>query len=866
MSSPPQVDTWTEKTLRSYLETNTSKSALPEKNIHNNPNPFNPAPPSVGITGVLPNENNNNPIEPPLATLPIQDTSTSSKSINPCVQLLLNLIKLIFFALVLLSPLLLEYLPLPFSLPNWLKTPSSDNVSNGKFLSIHLWLPLLTLVVLGLPFANTFVRILIWSLGASSPIGRPKDKQPSLVRSRSRHFLTVSQKYVALFAYISALALCLNAMDLEQLFLMSTSNDQSERNTGNIHVTLNKILFALVLGTLLFAYKNYAVISMAMAFNYANYIVRIRDSLFADRMLVILEDAARASYRMRKKLTANFQNRHDSSRLISIFESPRRVLVTAGGWLKPLGTLSKDHHTETSTPSSSIPVSPTISLSEPQGVTQIMEPTFNPLEMQEDLVDFNRLAERILTTFEGSGLGALNRSSTISANNRYISSSVNSGSVPSTYPLTLPQATMTGFDGINKPMNNTTAPNPVTPIEKSKNDSYHYSEIRRHAIYRAHKISTWLSKDPISLEDLKICLQGSCSTVDLDRFCSAMLLAQRGAGGSTDPRSVSPSTQSKKGSFTSLPKRALADFIERSYLEVISVANSLSSMEAAVSNLNLCCSIICLILLLVFLALLFGDFLAALTSVSSLIFGAAFMFGSSAKNIFESIIFLFVVHPFDIGDRVFVSLLGGTGPAPPISMPAGGALFTNASPGSGALENLVVLQMHLMTTVFERWDGARIYIPNYVLATKPIVNVRRSGALFDRHYLQIAFDTPSSSIATFRSRIANFVAQERNDYTSQFLVNIELIENVNRMHLVVLVQHRSNWQDLEAQLTRRTKLLLFLKDTMQELKITYIPPIQKVELFPTPSGLASDSCPNSSIGEIVNSGNSLGNNFTGATI
>ena len=33
---------------------------------------------------------------------------------------------------------------------------------------------------------------------------------------------------------------------------------------------------------------------------------------------------------------------------------------------------------------------------------------------------------------------------------------------------------------------------------------------------------------------------------------------------------------------------------------------------------------------------------------------AAFMFGNTCKNVFEAIVFIFVQHPFDVGDRIVV--------------------------------------------------------------------------------------------------------------------------------------------------------------------------------------------------------------------
>ena len=44
--------------------------------------------------------------------------------------------------------------------------------------------------------------------------------------------------------------------------------------------------------------------------------------------------------------------------------------------------------------------------------------------------------------------------------------------------------------------------------------------------------------------------------------------------------------------------------------------------------------------------------------ISSIIIGSAFVFGNSVKQLYESVIFLFLVHPYDVGDCL---LIEGTG-------------------------------------------------------------------------------------------------------------------------------------------------------------------------------------------------------------
>ena len=61
-----------------------------------------------------------------------------------------------------------------------------------------------------------------------------------------------------------------------------------------------------------------------------------------------------------------------------------------------------------------------------------------------------------------------------------------------------------------------------------------------------------------------------------------------------------------------------------------------------------------LALIIVFL-LIFGiETSRLLVFFTSVFIPSVFIFGNSARTTFESLIFLFVVHPFDVGDRIFV--------------------------------------------------------------------------------------------------------------------------------------------------------------------------------------------------------------------
>lgn len=82
------------------------------------------------------------------------------------------------------------------------------------------------------------------------------------------------------------------------------------------------------------------------------------------------------------------------------------------------------------------------------------------------------------------------------------------------------------------------------------------------------------------------------------------------------------------------------------------LALTLNDTKTAVNKLhqmvNVLVSIIILVICLVILGIATSKFLLF---VSSQVVVVAFVFGNTCKTIFESIIFLFVMHPFDVGDR-----------------------------------------------------------------------------------------------------------------------------------------------------------------------------------------------------------------------
>ena len=79
---------------------------------------------------------------------------------------------------------------------------------------------------------------------------------------------------------------------------------------------------------------------------------------------------------------------------------------------------------------------------------------------------------------------------------------------------------------------------------------------------------------------------------------------------------------------------------------------SLTDTKTAVDELhNLLNIVVAIIILMIWLIILKVPIARFLVFLSSQLVLVVFMFGNTCRTVFEAIIFLFVIHPFDVGDR-----------------------------------------------------------------------------------------------------------------------------------------------------------------------------------------------------------------------
>ncbi|KAI0080156.1 hypothetical protein K474DRAFT_1658136 [Panus rudis PR-1116 ss-1] len=258
-----------------------------------------------------------------------------------------------------------------------------------------------------------------------------------------------------------------------------------------------------------------------------------------------------------------------------------------------------------------------------------------------------------------------------------------------------------------------------------------------------------------------------------------------------------------------ISKKEMREAVRRIYRERKALTASLKDVGSVVGKLDGVLMTLVLVIFVFICLLIFNrtNTLASLVPLATIILGFSFIFGHSAQTLFESLIFIFSTHVFDVGDLVMI----------------------DDSP-------MFVREFGLFSTTFRRVDGQEIIAPNSLLASAKLVhNLRRSNSMWETTELMVSYDTPLDVIEQLRIRLQGYVAANNREW-SNVAVNIDKMVYQNAIHIIVAMEHRPNWQDWGGRWVRRTAFMRHLKVVLEELDVKYTMPVQPVVLpRPIPS-------------------------------
>ncbi|KAI9802894.1 MAG: hypothetical protein M1825_002125 [Sarcosagium campestre] len=224
------------------------------------------------------------------------------------------------------------------------------------------------------------------------------------------------------------------------------------------------------------------------------------------------------------------------------------------------------------------------------------------------------------------------------------------------------------------------------------------------------------------------------------------------------------------------------------------IATSLADVDQAIGVLDrLLCTIAFVIVVFVFVGFLNTSFVTTLATTGTALLSLSFMFAATAQEVLGSCIFLFVKHPYDVGDRVSIDKA-----------------------------ELTVEHISLLFSVFKRLENHKtVQVPNIVLNQVWIDNISRSKAMREVVNLYVNFDTTMEDIELLKSEMQAFVGSKENsrDFLPEVEIEITGIAEMNKLELKVEAKHKSNWSNETLRAARRSKFMCALVMALRKIPI-----------------------------------------------
>ncbi|OSD01247.1 hypothetical protein PYCCODRAFT_1412753 [Trametes coccinea BRFM310] len=225
--------------------------------------------------------------------------------------------------------------------------------------------------------------------------------------------------------------------------------------------------------------------------------------------------------------------------------------------------------------------------------------------------------------------------------------------------------------------------------------------------------------------------------------------------------------------------------------EQLSIEHSMRDLDSAVGRLdNILMSLYFVVVILIFAVALEAQLATLITSAGTLILGLSWLIGGSLAEVLTSIIFLFIKHPYDVGDRVTV----------------GDKTYT-------------VKEMRLLSTIFLDSNACQVQAPNTWMNTQMIHNIRRSPQMSETFEFDVAYGTTFEQIERLRDVMISFLKTERRDFQPAFDVYVVDIPGQEKMTLRADIKYKSNWQQGTLKAQRRNKWICALKTSLKKVKI-----------------------------------------------
>lgn len=186
------------------------------------------------------------------------------------------------------------------------------------------------------------------------------------------------------------------------------------------------------------------------------------------------------------------------------------------------------------------------------------------------------------------------------------------------------------------------------------------------------------------------------------------------------------------------------------------------------------------------------DIATSVFALASTIMAAKLAFSDSIVAIFSSIIFIFVSHPFDVGDVISVD----------------GTKYSVKSIG-------------WWVSSFYGDGGKLVYISNRTLEGASIGNIRRSGPQTENIVMNLHMKTTKDQIQKLEDHLNEFLTQRPRDFIDTTRIDVVELVNEQNIKLKMGIRHRSNFQKSSFKHARHIMIMNCLQEGMRKFGIKY---------------------------------------------
>ncbi|EPR79538.1 MscS-Like mechanosensitive ion channel [Spraguea lophii 42_110] len=186
-------------------------------------------------------------------------------------------------------------------------------------------------------------------------------------------------------------------------------------------------------------------------------------------------------------------------------------------------------------------------------------------------------------------------------------------------------------------------------------------------------------------------------------------------------------------------------------------------------------------------------FTAGLNMVTTgIIFPLSFIFGNMLSDIFQSLIFIFIIRPFDIGDKIEVSK-----------------------------NEYTVYEMGLLYSTLI-CDSKFHNISNEILRKEPITNLRRSKYITEEFKNKFSYDSVIGKLQKLEDEIDKFLASHRKIYNKKSEIrDINITDQGTALELIISIKLLCPYQEVQEAKIRKNVITLELHKIIKSLEIEY---------------------------------------------